>query len=59
MTSPISIGCEEMLMEEHDSGESIIIDDDDDDTYSQFSTDSDLSNDYELDVIVGNIFDRE
>jgi len=59
MTSPISIGCEEMLMEEHDSGESIIIDDDDDDTYSQFSTDSEVSNNYELDVIVGNIFDRE
>lgn len=57
MVSPISIGCEEMLMEEYDSGESIIIDDDD--TDSQFSTDSELSNDYEQDVIVENIFDRE
>jgi len=57
MFSPISIGCEEMLMEEHDSSESIIIDNDD--TDSEFSTDSEPSNDFELDVVVENIFDHE
>lgn len=53
----LGIDCEEMLLEEYNSDESIIIynSDFDEDNIS----DSELSNDYELDVDVENIFDLE
>ena len=51
------IECEEMMMEEHDSDEDTVIYNSDDEYES--NTDSELSNDFELDIVVENIFDRE
>jgi len=50
------IECEEMIMEEHDSDEDTVICNSDDE-YG--SSTSELSDDYEEDDIVENIFDRE
>jgi len=50
------IECEEMMMEEHDSDEDTVICNSDDECGSSTS---ELSNDFELDVMVENIFDRE
>jgi len=53
----VGIECEEMMMEEHDSDESIVIYNSDDD-YESVGSDSEVS-DYEEDINVENIFDRE
>jgi len=51
------IECEEMMMEERDSDNSIVIFNSDDDCES--GTESEDSDDFENDMIVENIFDRE
>jgi hypothetical protein len=53
----LGIECEEMLMEEHDSDESIVIYNSEDDCES--GTESEASDDFQQDIIVENIFDRE
>jgi hypothetical protein len=53
---PLGIDCEEMLVEEYDSNESTVIYNSDDDFDL---SDSELSNDFELDSVVEDIFDTE
>jgi hypothetical protein len=51
------IECEEMMMEEQDSDENVVISNSEDDYES--NTGSETSDDFELDIVVENIFDRE
>jgi hypothetical protein len=51
------IECEEMMMEEHDSDESIMIYNSEDEYES--GTESEASDEFEEDIVVENIFDRE
>jgi hypothetical protein len=53
---PLGIDCEEMLVEEYDSNESIVIYNSDDDFDL---SDSELSNDFEIDTVLEDIFDTE